>query len=97
VIEALRKHDIAFHRTFTRASDAYGVLGGVRVTRRVAEFVRREGPGGGRATDLSGSSLYRVRAAGVFLGGRRRRSRCRDRGDGSGRVPCYVDSGSHVG
>lgn len=99
VIAALKKHDIAFHSNFhsvhptpTEYLADCGLLDGV------AEFVRREGPGAvdvKRIFDVDSLSCYgqpgsswasqaivALPQIGVVS---------------PGGVPCYVDSGSHVG
>jgi len=99
VIDALKKHDIAFHSNFhsvhptpTEYLADCGLLDGV------AEFVRREGPGavdvrrvfnvdslscyGQPGSSWASQAIVALPQIGVTS---------------AGGVPCYVDSGSHVG
>jgi hypothetical protein len=99
VIEALKKHDIAFHSNFhsvhptpTEYLADCGLLDGV------AEFVRREGPG---AVDVrrifAVDSLSCYGQPGSSWASQAIVALPRIGVTSAGGVPCYVDSGSHVG
>jgi hypothetical protein len=99
VIEALRKHDIAFHSNFhsvhptpTEYLADCGLMDGV------AEFVRREGPGAAdvrRIFHVDSLSCYGQ--PGSSWGAQAAVALPRIGVAAAGGVPCYVDSGSHVG
>ncbi|HEY7116498.1 MAG TPA: hypothetical protein VH475_07930, partial [Tepidisphaeraceae bacterium] len=99
VIEALKKHDIAFHSNFhsvhptpTEYLADCGLLDGV------AEFVRREGPGAVDVRRIFGvDSLSCYGQPGSSWGSQAIVGLSQIGVAGAGGVPCYVDSGSHVG
>ena len=99
VIEALKKHDIAFHSNFhsvhptpTEYLADCGLLDGV------AEFVRREGPGAVDVRQIFGvDSLSCYGQPGSSWGSQAIVALPKIGVTSVGGVPCYVDSGSHVG
>jgi hypothetical protein len=98
VIDALKRHDIGYHANFHSVHPTVaeyeadcGLLDGM------AEFVRREGPGAGDVCRIFGrkslvcygqpGSSWAAQAIAAL-------PQCGIENDG---VPCYVDSGDHVG
>jgi len=93
VIEALRKHDIAFHSNFHSVHPTPTEYLRVRVTRRRGGV--RSAEAGRRTCDASFSRVFIVlRAAGVFLGAQAAIGLPGSGVTAAGGVPCYVDSGS---
>src|SRR5947207_5647669 len=100
VIDALRKHTIAYHSNFHSVHPAVteyeadcGFLDGV------AEFVRREGPGAADVRRIFGvPTLACYGQPGSSWGPQAVAALGRiGVANGPDGVPCYVDSGSHVG
>jgi hypothetical protein len=99
VIEALKRHDIAFHSNFhsvhptpTEYLAECGLLDGA------AEFARREGPGAADVRRVFGvESLSCYGQPGSSWASQAIVALPRIGVTAEGGVPCYVDSGNHIG
>src|SRR5689334_16900577 len=98
VVEALRKHDIAYHSNFhsvhptpTEYLAECGLLDGV------AEFARREGPGAADVRRIFGVQSLSCYGQPGSSWAAQAIAALGQIGVGSQGVPCYVDEGDHVG
>ncbi len=97
-IEALRKHDIGFHANFHSVHPAPAeYLAECGWADGVAEFVRREGPGAEDVRRIFGVPTLSCYGQPGSSWGPQTMAALPLIGVAPHGVPCYVDSGSHVG
>ncbi len=98
VIEALRKHDIGFHSNFHSVHPTPSeYLAECGWADGVAEFVRREGPGADDVRRIFGVPTLSCYGQPGSSWGPQTLAGLGRIGVAPHGVPCYVDSGSHVG